>query len=152
MTINKETNVTIISTDLDYNLVNNFLDYYVIDKPFKIEEIKKHDKILFFNSLHYIDNKSLDIIIKYLKETNKKFIIVTNNMEEVLLADYLIVVDNEKILIEGKTLAVLSESKLLKRLGFNLPFTVQISQLLNDYDILDGIYTSNEELVEKIWN
>lgn len=152
MKINKETDVTIISTNLNYDLVKYFFDYHIIDKPFKMEEIKNYEKILFFNSLHFIDDNSINIIFNYLKENNKKFIIITNNIEEVLLTDYLIVLNENNILIEGKTLAVLKESKLLQRLGFNLPFAVQISQLLNDYDILDNIYTSNEELVEKIWN
>lgn len=152
MIINKETDVTIVGLNLNHNIIDNYPDYYVIDKPFKIEELKLKEKILFFNSLHFIKDENKKILINYLKKNKKSFIIITNNIEEVLLTKYLIVIDEEKILIEGQTLAVLKEDKLLKRLGFDLPFTVSLSLLLKDYDMLDTICVTNQELVDKIWN
>ncbi len=152
MIINKETDVTIVGLNLNHNIIDNYPDYYVIDKPFKIEELKLKEKILFFNSLHFIKDENKKILVNYLKKNKKSFIIITNNIEEVLLTKYLIVIDEEKILIEGQTLAVLKEDKLLKRLGFDLPFTVSLSLLLKDYDMLDTICVTNQELVDKIWN
>ena len=152
MIINKKTDVTIIGLNLNHNVIDNYPDYYVIDKPFKIEEVKTKEKILFFNSLHFIKDENKKILVEYLKKSKKSFIIITNNIEEVLLTKYLIVIDEEKILIEGQTLAVLKEDKLLKRLGFDLPFTFSLSLLLKDYDILDTICVTNQELVDEIWN
>lgn len=152
MIINKETDVTIVGLNLNHNIIDNYPDYYVIDKPFKIEELKLKEKILFFNSLHFIKDENKKILVNYLKKNKKSFIIITNNIEEVLLTKYLIVIDEEKILIEGQTLAVLKEDKLLKRLGFDLPFTVSLSLLLKDYDMLDTICVTNQELVDEIWN
>lgn len=152
MIINKKTDVTIIGLNLNHNVIDNYPDYYVIDKPFKIEDLKTKEKILFFNSLHFIKDENKKILVEYLKKSEKSFIIITNNIEEVLLTKYLIVIDEEKILIEGQTLAVLKEDKLLKRLGFDLPFAFSLSLLLKDYDMLDTICVTNQELVDEIWN
>ena len=125
MIINKKTDVTIIGLNLNHNVIDNYPDYYVIDKPFKIEELKTKEKILFFNSLHFIKDENKKILVEYLKKSKKSFIIITNNIEEVLLTKYLIVIDEEKILIEGQTLGVLKEDKLLKRLGFFFIITIK---------------------------
>ena len=37
----KETNVTIISTNINRQLLNNYQDYFVIDKKFKKEDLIK---------------------------------------------------------------------------------------------------------------
>ena len=102
--------------------------------------------------MHFIKDENKKILVEYLKKSKKSFIIITNNIEEVLLTKYLIVIDEEKILIEGQTLGVLKEDKLLKRLGFDLPFTFSLSLLLKDYDMLDTICVTNQELVDEIWN
>ena len=44
------------------------------------------------------------------------------------------------------------EEKLLKRLGFGLPFIVDLSLSLEFYDILDKIYYDTSSLVGELWN
>lgn len=148
---NKETNVTILDINLNESILNNYKDYYVFKNKIDIKELKKHDKIIFFNSLHLISKKSLNTIIKYLKSNDIDYINITNNMEEVLYTDYLIIKDNESVLIEGKTLSVLKETRLIKRLGFNLPFIVDLSLLLGDYGLINKIYTDQDKLIGELW-
>ena len=53
--------------------------------------------------------------------------------------------------IEGKTLSVLKEEKLIRRLGFNLPFYVDLSIQLGLYGVVDGMYLNKEDMVSAIW-
>ena len=151
--ISKKTNVTIVSTNLSESMLKSFSDYTVFNNSLDIKKIKELDKIVLFNVLHLLSRNNIDKLIEYLKESNKEFIIITNNMEEVMYTDYLIVIDgSESILIEGKTKLVLEESKLLKRLGFDLPFYFEMSNLLMDYGLIDNIYDNKDDLVGALWN
>ena len=93
MEIKKKTNVTIVSINLNDNILNSFSDYYIFKEKLDIKDIKLHDKFIFFNSLQLLNKNNKEKLIEYLKINKKKFIIITNNMEEVLLTDYLIVID-----------------------------------------------------------
>lgn len=151
--ISKKTNVTIVSTNLSESMLKSFSDYTVFNNSLDIKKIKELDKIVLFNSLHLLSRNNIDKLIEYLKESKKDFIIITNNIEEVMYTDYLIVIDgSESILIEGKTKLVLEESKLLKRLGFDLPFYFEMSNLLMDYGLIDNIYDNKDDLVGALWN
>ncbi len=153
MEISKKTNVTIVSTNLSESILKSFSDYIVFNNSLDIKKIKELDKIVLFNALHLLSRNNIDKLIEYLKESNKEFIIITNNMEDVMYTDYLIVIDeSESILIEGKTKLVLEESKLLKRLGFDLPFYFEMSNLLMDYGLIDNVYDNKDDLVGALWN
>jgi len=147
----KETNVTIISTNLNKDILSNYNDYYIIDKSFTYEELLNKKKVIFYNVLNDLSDNLLKNLFEYLENNNIKYIVVTNNIELSLYSDYLIVCDKEKILIEGNTIEVLKNDKLLKRLGFNLPFIIDLSILLKDYDLVNEIFLDKEGLVDKLW-
>jgi len=147
----KETNVTIISTNLNKKILYNYNDYYIIDKSFTYEELLNKKKVIFYNVLNDLSDNLLKNLFEYLENNNIKYIVVTNNIELSLYSDYLIVCDKEKILIEGNTIEVLKNDKLLKRLGFNLPFIIDLSILLKDYDLVNEIFLDKEGLVDKLW-
>ena len=46
---------------------------------------------------------------------------------------------------------VLKNEKLLKRLGFNMPFIIELSNLLNNYNLVNKIYLDKESLVKDVW-
>ena len=75
----------------------------------------------------------------------------TNDMEETLYGDKIIVVYEKKIVCEGKTLSVLNEEKILKRLGLGLPFIVELNWYLMDYGLINKYYLSDKELVGALW-
>ncbi|MBQ8902080.1 MAG: hypothetical protein IJY87_03310 [Bacilli bacterium] len=149
--MDKITNVTIISTNLNKKILNKYEDYHVIDGDFSYEEILEKKKVVFFNILNNLSEKELKKLFKYLKDNNILFINVTNDVELCLYTDYLIVYDKSKILMEGSTLEVLKNEKLFKRLGLNLPFIVELSLLLKDYNLVDDIYIDKESLADKLW-
>ena len=102
-------------------------------------ELDYFDKLLVF-----------DILNEYTK--NKGIVInLTNDMEETLESDRIIVLHNNSIACDGKTLSVLNEEKLLKRLGLGLPFIVELNKYLMDYGIIDKYNLTNEKLVGALW-
>lgn len=109
------------------------------------------DIIVFYDILNYIDNKTKNEIIKELKENNKQIINYTTEIEESLLLDYIIVVHNNEVIMEGNTKEVLKEEKIIKKLGFKLPLIIELSNGLKYYDVISKTYYSIESLVEDLW-
>lgn len=149
--MNKETNVTIISTSINKKILDNYKDYYIIDSNFKKEDLLDKQKVIFFNVLNDLEEDKIKKLFEYLNNNNINFINVTNNIELVLYTKYLIVYDKENIIIEGNTLDVLKEEKILKRIGIELPFMIDLSLLLKDYSLIDKIYLDKESLVDLLW-
>lgn len=145
------TDVAIISTNLNKNILKNYSDYKVIENSFTYEELLKYKKVIFFNVLSNLNNDELEKLYAYLNSNNILFINVTNNMEEVLFTRYLMIYDTENILAEGNTLYLLSNEKLIKRLGFKLPFIIELSIYLRDYNLTNKIYLDKESLVGDLW-
>ena len=54
--------------------------------------------------------------------------------------------------LEGNKEVVLKNEKLLKKLGFGVPFVVDLSIQLMYYDILDKVYFDVDNLLEALWN
>ena len=75
----------------------------------------------------------------------------TNDIEESLYAERIIILYDKALACEGKTLSVLNEEKLLKRLGIGLPFLVELNKYFMDYGMIDKYHLTNEKLVNALW-
>lgn len=106
---------------------------------------------VFFNVLTYLDKEFKEKLIRYLKLANKRIINYTTDIEETLLLEYIIVIHDNLVIMEGTKEQVLNEEKILKKLGFNLPFIIELSKGLKLYGLIDKIYFNNEELVSALW-
>ena len=102
-------------------------------------ELDIEDKILIF-----------DILKEYVKDGGI-VINFTNDMEETMYGDKIIIIYEKKVVCEGKTLSVLNEEKILKRLGLGLPFIVELNRYLMDYGLINKYYLSDKELVGALW-
>lgn len=110
-----------------------------------------HKKLLLVDVLSFVDDSLKKHLINYLKKNNVVFINITSNMEESLCGDYLVVIYNNKVALEGKNLDVFNEEKLLSRMGFKLPFIIELSIQLKYYGLIDKIYLAKEDLVSALW-
>lgn len=145
-------------------IVNKFITKNTLNKKIKdinLESRKlllicksflKQPKLLFVDNLFsYINEKMLQKIYKYAKSEKITLVNVSTNIEHSLNYQYMVVFDKGSIAIEGKTLQVLEQEKLLKRLGIGLPFYVDLSIQLRLYNLIDKVYCSKEELVGALW-
>ncbi|NLC48326.1 MAG: hypothetical protein GX758_03085 [Tenericutes bacterium] len=103
------------------------------------------------NQLDYDDKLLVFYILKEFTSNGGIVINFTNDIEETLHSDRIIVIHDKILACDGKTINVLNEEKLLKRLGLGLPFNVELNKYLMDYGIIDKYYLTNEKLVGAIW-
>ena len=116
--------------------------------------ITKPKILVLDNILSSLDEKDYKLVTKNLIEyVNNGGIILnfTTEIEETLLGSKVIITNNEKILLSGYTLSVLNEEKLMKRLGFNLPFIILLNKYLKDYELINYYVFTYERLVDEIW-
>ncbi len=102
-----------------------------------------------------IDTITKEKILNKIKDISKlkkmTIINVTHDMEETLYSDYIVVIDKEKIILNGKNETVYKEEKTLKKLGLELPFIISLSSKLQSYELIDKNYTDTVKLVNKLW-
>jgi len=117
-----------------------------------LEQILSKPKFLFLDDILFDfslqDKKEL---LQILKQQNITLFYFTSNIDDVLLFPYLGVMGQNGILIEGETHLVLQEEKILKRLGYQLPFLIDLSLQLKSYGLIDQIYTNFKELTYALW-
>lgn len=150
--------------DDEKEIVFNFLSKKMMNKNPNEVSLEEKKLILFCKAfLEQPDLLFVDEVFSYLCEKNKKkvfhyikkknitLVVVSKTIEEALDYEYMIVMDQGKIAIEGKTMQVLEQEKLLKRLGIGLPFYVDLSIQLKLYGLIDSIYLSKESMVNALW-
>ncbi len=104
-----------------------------------ISELDYKDKLLVF-----------DILDKYTK--NGGIVInATSDIEDTLEADRIIIIQDNNLICDGKTISVLNEEKLLKRLGLGLPFMIELNKYFMDYGMINKYYLKNDKLVGALW-
>ncbi len=113
--------------------------------------VRNPDLLFIDNLFSFLDEETKQKFFSYAREKLITLVNVSNDVEEALQYSYMIVLDQGKIAVEGKTKQVLEEEKLLKRLGIGLPFYVDLSTQLKDYGLLQNITYSKEEVGESLW-
>ena len=119
-----------------------------------VELLKKNNIILIDdigNSLTKTEKIELFDILKRLVEEDIRIIYTTQNLDYTIYSDYLYVLDKGKIVLEGKPLLVLKEDTTLNKLGIDLPFMVDFSIKLIDYNIIESIELDIERMVNNLW-
>ena len=136
----------------------------IINKP--IDNLSKKEKVLIKilsyavtcpsyiaidDLLYCLDIRTKILLLNYLNSKNILLINITSDLEEVLYTDYVMCLYNGISAIDGKSLDVLKEEKILKRLGFSLPFMVDLSIQLKLYGLINKIYLNKETMVKNLW-
>ena len=148
--------------ELKYHSLNSeqkeLVDIICVDKHFisyKIALLKtifSSNKYLFLEDVHFfLNHYQFHCLFDYIFKHGISLFYVTNEVEDVIWFDYLLIVKNKRIAIEGRTLAVLKEEKLLKMLGYSLPFYVNMCIQLGYYGLLKKVCFSKEELESALW-
>ena len=158
MKIDDNYNYCILSNNINKTLLDNFTGYPIIEDNIKYEELK--NKLEFYNSKQLVFKETLYNLRKFekrsifelLKKQNIKYINITSDIENAIFCDYIVVFDNSKIVLKGPRNEVLKEEKTLKRLGYGLPFIVDLSTQLNAYSVLNKEYYDIDSLAGELWN
>lgn len=115
----------------------------------------KPEVLLLDNIFIYFNDKEKAEIFKFLRNYQKKnnltVVLTTINLEDSLYTDYLYIIGNKKIVLEGKPLEVLEKDNILNKVGLNIPFMADLSVKLKDYDLIDSIILDKDRMVDILW-
>ena len=157
MEFSDNVNYVVLSNNADKKFMSKFGMYQVID-VLSFEKLKNtlemfpSKRVVFNESLSVLSNKEKKEILELLNKQSIHYINVTSNVEDALFGDYVIVYDEDMKVLEGNRDVVLKNEKILKKLGFGVPFVVDLSIQLMYYDILDRVYFDVDNLLEALWN
>ena len=142
----------------EYNLknitsekVSNLNEQDKIKLLFCLKLSSKGDIVIIDNLLNKLNCHNKDIIVKILNKLKIKVINMTNNMEDTLLGENIIIMDKGKIMLNDKKENIFMKYDDIKRIGLDLPFIVDLSIKLKYYGLVNKIYFSMEELIGAIW-
>lgn len=100
---------------------------------------------------NYTKNKIKDKLKIYREKHNITIILTTTNLEDALDSDYLYIINNGNVVIEGTPLAVMKNDNLIKKLELELPFMVDLSLKLKLYELVDDIELDINRMVNALW-
>lgn len=157
MNYNVGINYTILANNVDKKFLEKFKEFTIVEdmsynKLKELIENFKHTQIVLNEAFYEFKEEEKLSLINLMNKRNISFINITSKVEETVFSDYIFVYDNEDLVLEGNMQSVLKEEKILKRLGFGLPFAVDLSIQLGFYDVLDKVYYNIQDLVKALWN
>lgn len=110
--------------------------------------------IIFDESTSMLDPKGKielkNIMLKLKNESKKTIISITHDMDEVINADKVIILESGKVVKIGKPEEVFVDEKFLNNISLSLPFTLKLSKLLKDKGIKVGLTVNKEKFVDDV--
>lgn len=107
--------------------------------------------IIFDESTSMLDdwskNEILGIMQKLVKKENKTVISITHDMEELLLADEIVLMKSGQILAHTDPATLIQDQELMKSSNLELPFICKLANSLRERGIDVPGFTSQEELI-----
>jgi ABC-type cobalamin/Fe3+-siderophores transport system ATPase subunit len=117
--------------------------------------IEKPEVLLIDDISKYFTKKELDKIFNFLKEYRLKYnltlISATINLNDALYTDYLYIIGNKQVELSGPPLEVLQKDNIINKIGLTLPFMIDLSVKLKDYDLIDDIELDKDRMIDKLW-
>lgn len=88
----------------------------------------------------------IDTVLRLNKQENKTVVLITHYMDEAVLADRVIVMDNGRIIMDGKPSEVFSKVEQIKKAGLDVP---QVTEFANELKKCGVAIDSNILTVEE---
>lgn len=111
--------------------------------------------LLLDNIFMYFNDKEESEIFAFLRSYQKKYnltvVLTTIDLKDSLYTDYLYIIGNKKVILKGEPLKVLEKDNVLNKVGLNIPFIVDLSVKLKDYDLLESIEVDKDRMVDILW-
>ena len=94
----------------------------------------------------YYKNKVVDYLKKYKKNRKAIIIFTTNNSEDLLLAENLLILKNGKILVNGLVKKLIQDENIFLKNRIKLPFIADLSYKLKAYNLINRFILSTNYL------
>lgn len=104
------------------------------------------------NDLEDLNEKYKNKIFEYIKkQKNMTVLFITNNSEYFYMSEKFLIINNGTITDSFTQEELLKNEKKLLKNGSNLPFTMDLSNKLISYELLNSQETDLDKMVNKIW-
>lgn len=122
-----------------------------------LKAIAVSNEIVIIDSLDYdMTRAELDEAYDYFRKIAKvfkmTFILTTLSLEEALNTDKVFVIDDGEVILSGEPSVVLQKDNVLNKAGLEVPFMIDLSVKLRDYDLVENIILDKERLIDSLWN
>ncbi|MBR2828877.1 MAG: ATP-binding cassette domain-containing protein [Bacilli bacterium] len=113
-------------------------------------------KILLLDSIDTFfqkeESKNMHVFLKeVMKKLGITIIETTINLDTSLFANRLVIIQNGKIVLDGEPIKVLEKDNVINKIGLRLPFMIDLSVKLRDYNLIKEIELDQDRMVEKLW-
>lgn len=102
------------------------------------------------NLFSYISLDTFLEIIKYAKERKIAIIFTASDIEKLSYADEIHIIDNFKSIKSG-TVKDIYKDKVIRDLGLEKPFLIELNEFLKDYELINTEFNSINDGVMKLW-
>lgn len=137
------------------NILNERIDLLSLNKRILIKILSFliiKPKILGIDNLiNYLSITDRKTLLKYIKDNHIILLNCTNNGEDLLISDKIVLLNDKKCIFYGEKKELLNGNTILPYLGIELPFVAELSQNLVLYGIINKVYLDDKKLVSKIW-
>ena len=118
--------------------------------------ILNSNSIVLIDSIdQYYSKKEIEKIYLFLKKCIEKydltFIITSVDLRESLYTDDLYILNNGSILLHGDPIKVLEKDNIINKAGLKIPFMIDLSVKLKDYDLINKIELDEGKLIDTLW-
>ena len=118
--------------------------------------LAKKPRILLVDTISsYFTKNEVFQIVSFLKEYQEKekitVLYIARDLEESLIADTLHIMSDRKICLEGSPLEVLEKDNIINKIGLRIPFMIDLSVKLKDYEVIEELYLEKDRMVNKLW-
>ena len=135
--------------------INSLGDKELIKLQLLISLLSKPKVLFIDNIMSYFNKEEIkelnDLLKDYIKEYKTTIIITTIDLNNTIYSDYLIIINDNKIVLEGEPLEVLEKDNIINKVNLDLPFMIDLSSKLRDYDLIKEIEIDKESLINKLW-
>ena len=134
----------------------NEVSEFIKIKLLLAEKMLASPQILFLDDicgeLEEKEKKEMINLLRTLQlETNISIVMTTSDLNVALESDYLYIVDEKQILLEGEPLSIIEKDNVLNKIGLELPFMIDLSVKLRDYNVVDKVELDMDRMVDTIW-
>lgn len=113
------------------------------------------DILIIDESLDMVDvptkEKILSLLKKIRREKKMTIIYVTQDLEDTLYTDRIVLLTNGKVCLDEKLKNAFENDKIYRNADLSLPFVVELSKKLQYYNLIDKMEFNMDKLVNKLW-
>lgn len=148
-------NITKISSLLNKKIIElSYIDKIKVIIASSI--IHKPSLLLIDDIFRFLGLKEKKEIFKMLKIINSEFgiaiLFTTSDINDIIDFKNIILINEGKVIMNDSFDNLIFRDNDLSKMGFKIPFMIDLSRKLQFYNLVDKIYYNPDKVVDKLWN